>query len=437
MLYSMTMRGGLATVFILAAVLMLVVASIKSQTASAQEDGGNLDITHLMQNPSSPWGDYGDIQIIMELTPPAGYSFVFETADETTAFLDAGDQTASVYFRLVGNRGDCQTGIRPERAAALSEPNIHSGGPESAFANAGFRDKTDGSLSVSSHRTKFWEILDKYVCAAVAVKSDSPSAELMYSHLVSNQKITFGNIVKPLTYNPEILSASRPTIPFLLDDIFLTMDRSEIDLIIAIYNQLPENDNYQDNAANYWKYKLIASRSECPQVASSTDQGSGFMSFPEIYAWGHPQSNTSPSRHLTATLAENPADVKGKYLCLQTKLKDQPDEYSYYSSIAIDWVNGQLPTTPSSGWNQLTREEKQAFNPYNCINKEQIDENDGWCLDGHRQVVANAGDKTGADNDGATEGASVNKTILIIGGAILAAIVLVGLLLVRRAKRSS
>ena len=40
---------------------------------------------------------------------------------------------------------------------------------------------------------------------------------------------------------------------------------------------------------------------------------------------------------------ENPADVKGKYLCLETKLKDQPAEYSYYLSAAIDWTEGQIP----------------------------------------------------------------------------------------------
>ena len=258
--------------------------------------------------------------------------------------------------------------------------------------------------------------------------------------IVGDQKITFGNIIRPLTVNIENRSATRPTIPFLLDDILLTVDRSEIKLVIAIYNHLPENDDYEDKAEDYWKYKLITDRNECPQVESTANQESGFSSFPEIFAWGHPQSNISPSKHLTATLTENSADVKGKYLCLQTRLKDRPAEYSYGSSIAIDWSTGQLPTTPTSSWKRLTREEKLAFNPYKCTNKEQIDEGNGWCLDGNRQVAANEGDdQTGANleaTDNVTEEPPDDSTVFIIGGIILAAILFVaGLLFVHSRKK--
>ena len=429
--------SGLATIFILGAVLALSLALIETQSASAQEDNGQLDIVYLTQGEASPPGQpiTENLYMEMKLLPPAGHSFVFEVAESTTPFEKEGDKVVSVYYRLVESRDDCQAGVRPERATELSSPNVHKindfvHAHDSAFANAGFLDEESGSLLVSSHRLDVRHVLGRYVCAVAEVRSDaSPESSTMYAHIVGNQRITLGSIVRPVIDASELASARVPFSPFLLRDLRLTVDRSRVGLGIDIYHyeNLPENSDYEDHAGEYWRYKLMADVEECPS-ANSSSQASDFNSFLGLTAGGQPQSNTSPVKHLSGNLVENPADVKGKYLCLETKLKDQPAEYSYYLSAAIDWTEGQIPTEPSSNWSHLTRDEKLAFNPYRCADEGQIDEDSGWCLDGSGLAAikedGNQDDGSpGGTSDTGTESSGDSST-WIVGGLILAAIVI-------------
>ena len=428
----------LATIFTLGAVLALSLALIRNTVGLAQEDNGQLDIVYLTQGEASPPGRPipAGLYMEMKLLPPAGHSFVFEVAESTTAFEEEGDKVASVYYRLVESRDDCQAGVRPERATELSSPNVHKTNDfdvhahDSAFANAGFLDEESGSLLVSSHRLDVRHVLGRYVCAAAEVRSDvSPESLTMYAHIVGNQRITLGSIVRPVIDASELASARVPSSPFLLRDLRLTVDRSRVGLGIGIYHyeNLPENSDYEDHAGEYWRYRLMADVEECPS-ANSSSQATDFNSFLGLTAGGQPQSNTSPVKHLRGNLVENPADVKGKYLCLETKLKDQPAEYSYYLSAAIDWTEGQIPTKPSSNWDHLTGDEKLAFNPYRCADEGQIDEDSGWCLDGSGLAAIK---EDGNQDDGSPGGtsdtgaeSSGDSGTWIVGGLILAAIVI-------------
>ena len=450
----MTNRSAIQSKFTVVAalavalMLALIFTSFKSMAA---EENGSLEITYLQSEQVFPGNSQipEDIYAEMRLTAPAGYSFVFETVEEKTVFYNTGERTASVTFRMVKDQSDCQTGVRAERTEELSEPNIFKlnefniHARDSAFIDAGLVDETGSSLTIGYHRLSVWSAIGRYVCAAVEVKSDSsPEGVTMYSHLVSDKRITLDDIVTPIIASEEEFSIiTKPDSPSSLEYILLPVDMSKIELYVGIHHlqYLPDNTDYIDNAADYWRYKLVADRSECPQADSVTEQRSGFSSFPEVAAWGQPQSNISPVKHLEITLAESPADSKGKHLCLETKLKSVPAEYSYYSGVAaIEWSTGQTPDTPFSGWDQLTREEKLTFNPYECADVEQIDESNGQCLDGSGLLTATYEDEddgsANGDSDTLDKTSSNNIAALIMGGIILAVIIGSGLLFIRKGK---
>ncbi|MYB40234.1 hypothetical protein F4X86_03160 [Candidatus Saccharibacteria bacterium] len=425
-----------ASIFALAAALALSLAL--ASPVSAQEDG-QLDIIYLTQGEtSSPNARVSErLYTEIRLTPPAGYSFVFETVEETTIFEEAGDKIIPVYYRMVADRDDCQVGVRPERAAELSSPNVHRTNDfdvhahDSAFANTGFLDETDGSLLVASDRLDVRHVLGRYVCAAAEVRADSsPEDPPMHAHIAGSRRITFNNIVRPLIVTEELsaVTSPYPSYPPVLENFRLTADGSRIELQIAIRDSkyLPESSDYEADAAAYWRYKLTADRGECPRTASTTERKSGFSGFQEIAAWSRLQSSTSPSAHLTVSLAESSEAVKSKHLCLETKLANQPAEYSYEPSVAIDWTRGQIPTEPTSNWQHLTSAERLAFNPYRCADKEQIDEDNGWCLDGSGLAAVGVDDvrnNGGADTGETASEPSANAAVWIVGGLILLAAV--------------